>query len=48
MDMTRLDMAILEKFGNDHTLEEELCKLYGLRAFSRSFKGEGGQRERRR
>jgi hypothetical protein len=46
MDMTRLDMAILEKFGNDHTLEEELRKLYGLRAFSRTFKGEEGREKR--
>lgn len=33
MDMIRLDMAIVEKFGDNQTLVEELRKLYGLRAF---------------
>jgi hypothetical protein len=33
MDMIRLDIEILEKFSDNHTLVEELRKLYGLRAF---------------
>jgi hypothetical protein len=33
MDMIRLDMAIVEKFGDNQTLVEELRKLYSLRAF---------------
>lgn len=33
IDMIRLDIEILEKFSDNHTLVEELPKLYGLRAF---------------
>ena len=45
MDMTRLDMAILEKFGNDHTLEEEL-RSYTASGHSREpLKGRRAERK---